>query len=915
MINLAQAQYLYNDAELFDLVPCGIAVCDLRGHILYCNSAFAVMVGKAAQDLIGTRLRRLLSRPSDFVMGSHVLPPLALTGSMHEIELDIIGSENIDVPVTASATRRLKNEECIDIFSFMPAKSRRCFTKEFLLAKSLLDRRQAYLDLAEKLAKMGHWHVDLTTKQSTWSPEVYTIHGCDPTSYHPNLDDGIAFYHPDDRSAVAGAIAEALETHAIFNFRKRLIRRDTGEIRIVDAIGVGEYDHAGQAVAIFGVFNDVTDRVAAQIKLEESESQYRLLAERSNDIVALFNLEGVIAYLSPSMEEILGYRPDAFVGKTVRDLIYAEDFDRTHALFAAYLREGDWKRQLRVRYRIRHADGKLRWMEANPRPIFDDKTGKITGFQDVVRDVTQTVEALERIQASETRHRLLADNMPGMVAYWNADLVCQFANITYGEWFGRTAEDVVGLDMPTLMGPEFFARIKPYILGALSGEQQSFERTMTKANGDICYTWVQYLPDRDENGGLRGFYALITDITTIKTKELALEEANAALVVARENAEVAAEAKANFLATMSHEIRTPLTSIIGFSGLLRDVNPEGSENSRFSQRINSAGHNLLTLINGILDHAKMDAGQLRLEPTECDVASIIEDVSGLLIVQATAKSLDLRVDVADDLPSTMMLDEIRFHQILQNLIGNAIKFTEKGHVEIKAESVAAGGGNDLRITVSDTGPGISPEGQAELFKKFSQVDRQAGQNQTGTGLGLLICRQLVELMEGSIKVESKLGHGTTFIVDIPIKLNPVDEHIDMPPFAQNAQLPTHNRILIVDDDDASREFTATVLRSEGYEVMTAENGDKAIGIAIMHSFNLIFMDINMPVMDGYLATAGIRISNDHNAVVPIIALTANPSDAHIKANSAGMNDIIGKPIKAATLLSAAAKWINQSKVC
>ncbi|ESQ74334.1 PAS domain S-box protein [Asticcacaulis sp. AC402] len=915
MTKLAEAPFPYDDAELFDLAPCGLALCDVGGHILRCNAAFAAMAGKTAQDLTGVRLRKLLTRPSDFVMGSHVLPPLALTGSVHEIELDIIGPESINVPVTASATRRLKNGVSIDIFSFMPAKGRRSFTQEFLQAKSLLDRRQAYLDLAETLAKVGHWHVDLKTTLSTWSPQVYEIHGCDPASYQPNLDDGISFYHPDDRSAVAGAIAEALESRAGFNFRKRLIRRDTGEVRIVDAVGVGEFDHAGQAVAIFGVFKDVTDLVAARVKLEESEAQYRLLAERSNDIVALFDLEGRFQYLSPSIQEILGYSPDAFVGKSTRDLIYAEDYDRTLAVFAAYLRERDWKRPLRVRYRVRHADGALHWMEANPRPIFDAVNDKITGFQDVVRDVTETVEALERIQASETRHRLLADHMPGMVAYWDNRLVCRFANRAYEEWFGRTAEEMIGLDMPSLMGPELFARNEPYILGALGGGQQTFEMTLTKPNGATGYTWAQYLPDRDDNGTVRGFYVLVTDITALKTKELALEEANAALIVAREKAEVAAEAKANFLATMSHEIRTPLTSIIGFSGLLRDLNPEESENGRFSRRINSAGHNLLTLINGILDHAKMDAGQLRLEPTVCNVASIVDDVTGLLTVQARAKSLDLRVDVTGDLPSAMLLDEIRFRQILQNLIGNAIKFTAKGHVEVKAEPITSAEGATLRITVADSGPGISPEGQAQLFKKFSQVDRKAGETQTGTGLGLLICRQLVELMDGSISVESEAGHGTSFIVDIPIKQNPVMEPIETAPLADNAQLSAHSRILVVDDDDASREFVTTVLRSEGYDVITADNGDKAMGLAIRQTFDLIFMDINMPVMDGYLATTGIRISNDHNAAVPIVALTANPADAQSKSIAAGLNDVIGKPVKPATLLITAAQWLDKRKAC
>lgn len=518
-----------NGIDLFDAAPCAMVICDKQGYVQKFNSQFARLAAwEPGADKRKIKLESLLSDTSQFIYGSQLLPQLHLVGNVPEVELDIIGEGGEVQAVLATATQVLgQDNACLHYFSLTPAKGRREFSREHLEATALIERNQNYLYLAEELAQVGHWHANLTTREVFWSPEVYSIHGRDPGTYKPDLDSAISFYHEDDREAVTSIIGDAISNHRPFSFRKRLAGTERFGTRIVESHGRCEYDRHGEPTGIFGVFRDVTEVVNSQQSLEASEARYRLLTERANDVIAIYDQFGTFEYISPSIENVLGYTPESMVGRTVSEIIHPDDRKTTLALFVRFVRAQQWDQPFRFRYRAKHKDGRFLWLEANPTAVIDPETQSLLHFQDVVRDITQQVKTEGDLISSEARSRLLADNIPGMVGYWDTDLRCRFANKPYLEWFGRSAETLMGTTMQELFGEETFERNQPFVKGALGGEQQAFESTMRKSSGELGNHWVQYLPDKDQHGTVVGFYVLVTDVTALKLKDAALQESNA----------------------------------------------------------------------------------------------------------------------------------------------------------------------------------------------------------------------------------------------------------------------------------------------------------------------------------------------------------------------------------------------------
>lgn len=410
-----------------------------------------------------------------------------------------------------------------------------------------------------------------------------------------------------------------------------------------------------------------------------------------------------------------------------------------------------------------------------------------------------------------------------------------------------------------------------------------------------------------QNNSIAGYVVTFRDMSLQKAAEEELRKA-------KELAEDAAETKANFLATMSHEIRTPLNGVIGTATLLSDTSLDATQQEYVSTLKRSA-EVLLSLINDILDFSKMDAGKLTLESIPFAPTALINDLNSMFQSQFEQKNLKTHYQLDDKLPTWLLGDEHRLRQVLINLIGNALKFTEQGEVTVYVKLVGVLGNQcRIRFSVQDTGIGISTVAQARLFEAFTQADGSTTRQFGGTGLGLSISKKIVELMKGKLQVESTEGQGSRFFFDI--LLNKTDSPINssVKPEIITPALVKGKKVLLVEDNKINQMVAGKLLEKFGYAYDIAENGLQAVEKATSNHYDTILMDCQMPVLDGFEATQRIRqLEQTGSQHTPIIGLTANAlAGDREKCLACGMDDFTTKPIKLDELASKLAQWTQAS---
>jgi CheY-like chemotaxis protein len=385
-----------------------------------------------------------------------------------------------------------------------------------------------------------------------------------------------------------------------------------------------------------------------------------------------------------------------------------------------------------------------------------------------------------------------------------------------------------------------------------------------------------------------------------------------ALAAAEEEAAAASRIKGEFLANMSHEIRTPMNGIIGMTQLALALS-ERPEQQDYLRIVQNSADSLMALLNDILDLSRIEAGKLSIEPVPFSPRTLVQETVQLLAVTAQAKGLAIRVECGSEVPEIVVADPLRLRQVLVNLLGNSIKFTEVGHIAVRVDRVEPE--DALRLRVADTGIGIPPEKQEQVFKAFTQADGSITRRYGGTGLGLTISARLVHLMGGIIRLESQPGKGTTFEFLVPCRIPDVQDSgnccQDTAPDAPESPL----RILLAEDNPVNQKVASRLLESQGHTVVVASNGRDAVAAAGREAFDVILMDVQMPEMDGFQATAAIRAAEGASSRhVPIIAMTAHAmSGDRDRCLAAGMDGYVAKPLQLNELFKAISQATDASR--
>ncbi len=469
----------------------------------------------------------------------------------------------------------------------------------------------------------------------------------------------------------------------------------------------------------------------------------------------------------------------------------------------------------------------------------------------------------------------------------------------------HSLENVVGKYMDEIMPQSLWLKYLQYIRQALGRRTSQVYEQEVMGQDMTHYEEVRVVPGNDEEALL-----IIRDITARKQSEVAMRQAI-------ESAQASNKAKSEFLARMSHELRTPLNAILGFTQLLRRDSSIGSEQMEYLQTIANSGEHLLQLINDVLCMAKIEAGKLHLEEKNCNLHSLITYVQETLKIRAVSKGIEFHLELAPDLPQQIFCDERKLTQVLLNLLSNAIKFTEKGEVRlmIYCVEIATPGKEqlvELNVVVKDTGVGITPAEMSKLFQPFVQT--AAGQrSQQGTGLGLAISQQFVQIMGGEIRVDSIVNQGSTFRFAIPVKVvTAVDPSQGYrQPFPDlSAQIQYPHRILAVDDIPENLQFLVHLLQKLGFSVNTAQNGKEAVALTQAWQPDLIWMDLAMPVMDGYTATREIRqLSLPKQPIIIALTATAWQQEDFL---ACGGNDYILKPYQDLEIVAKLRQYLGIS---
>ena len=749
-------------------------------------------------------------------------------------------------------------------------------------------------------------------------------------SFEETMDYGwLDVVHPEDKVEVESAWRQAMECPKRLEGPYR-VRTKAGEYRWFRSTVVPIFESSGEVREWIGLCHDIhnqrqaeIDRQKAAEELELSEIRFRDIFTNAGVVIAQLAMDGTWLDFNDVLCELTEYSRDELQSLTFADLTHPDDRGMNMVLVEKLKKNEIKKLIFEKRYITK--SGKIVWVEVCC-TFIREPDGTPKRFVTVVQNIDSRKRAEEALKESEDHYRFMVDSNPQMP--WTADPKGKLIELSdrFFELTGFHGENRRGGIKDPVMHPDDVERVSAAWQHSLTtGAPYDVESRDRMRDGSYRWMRSRAVPRYDKNGNILRWYGSIEDIHQQKLTETELErlveqrtfelnQANLALTIARDEALAASKSKSEFLANMSHEIRTPMNAVIGLTSLLIEKKLD-EETYRMVKTISSSGETLLRLIDDILDLSRIEAAKLELDFTATKIDIICEDVVALLQTHAQSKNIQFRSEPPKAPVPTVLSDSIRIRQVLSNLISNAIKFTDHGEVCLKWEWRLENSVVYVRFSVMDTGAGIPQDRLRAIFESFTQADGSTQRRFGGSGLGLTIAKKIVELMGGQLSVVSEVGRGSCFGFEVGCELAPGDESpsVANPLLSDDINFNLH--VLLAEDNAINVMVAENLLEHCGCTVEAAENGLRAISLAASQRFDLVLMDVQMPVCDGLEATRVIRIAENQEGRprVPIYALTANVmSHDRQKCMDAGMDGFLAKPIPV-TMLKAVLLEVYRGK--
>jgi PAS domain S-box-containing protein len=684
-------------------------------------------------------------------------------------------------------------------------------------------------------------------------------------------------------------VEEILTTGRQQNPTEHRLRRKDGGHAFVETQASLIYRDA-KPFAIQGIARDISERKRAEDALREGKEHYQSLIECLGEGVVSVSRQGRVLMANPAAEKIFGMSRGGAIGRELVEIVDPGDMP----VLASERARRERGETSAFELRVTRPDGVKRTLRVTATPQYD-VSGHFQSILAVIRDITEENVLLQRL-------RLLAhtlDSVDECVSICDPEDRLLFVNRAFLRTYGYEESNLIGENISIVRSPLNSPEVTGGILpGTLAGGWRG-ELWNRKKDGSDFQIMLNTAAVVDRDGRIEATVGVARDITERK-------RADAELTSARERAESANRAKSEFLAMMSHEIRTPMNGVIGMTGLLLDT-PLTPEQRDYAETVRKSGDALLTVINDILDFSKIEAGRLQIEHFSFDLRLVIEEVNEMLAPKAEEHDLEFVLEYPSSLPQHFIGDGGRMRQVITNLVGNAVKFTPGGSVFVKVECV----GQDtqtahMRIAVHDTGVGIPPEKLDAIFSKFSQVDSTTTRKYGGTGLGLAISKQLIELMGGSIGVESRLGQGSEFSVILPLRQDP-----DPSTGADLTKL-LGLRVLVVDDHEVYRRVLADLTTNWGMRCRSTASGEEALEAlraaqAGGDRYHFVILDYQMPGMDGATLASAIKAEPALQEVGVVMLSSIGQSPEVRSMEGTSVDAVLVKPVRQGELLSTLAR--------